>query len=292
MSAFPQRPKELEILVEATKTLTGRQPFQEKFASVLELLGQITESDFVTLRELDTETGALNLVASYRSDPQFENIRIPFSLVSNMLPMAIERNAPVVIVDYEAFESHIHEYAEWGKESALMVPVHVDGEFFRGIGFGSQSLDHYQEEMVQTATAIAAVVGMMMVKAELQETYEFEANIGRIVSAPLVGPDVFAQFATQAAKIIDFDRFVLTSVDVQNETFVTEFLFGDAAEGFPVREIISIEGTAQERVIRSRSCQRGALDEMADGKPRYPNSNFFVESGQRYFLGVPLIVGD
>ncbi len=292
MASSPQPSQELEILVEITEILTGSLPFLEKCESVLAVLARFTRSDFVTLREFDSETSTLNLVASHVSQPKSESVQIPISINSAMLAQAIEKNAAVVVNDYESFESHDHGYREWGMASALLVPVLVDGDIFGAMGFGSNHLDHYDQEMVKVVSTISAVVGMMMAKADLQESYEVEANIGRIVSAPLVGSDVFEQFGAEAARIIDFDRFVLNSVEAQGETFVTEFLFGEAGGGYPVREVVSTQGTAQATVIRSRKAQRGALDDEDQGALLYPRSGHFVESGQRYFLGVPLIVGD
>ena len=62
--------------------------------------------------------------------------------------------------------------------------------------------DNYSKETVKVLVGIAYVVGMIMAKAELQDANEVEANVGRIVSSPLVGPDVFEGFVAEAARIL------------------------------------------------------------------------------------------
>ena len=291
MSPSPQGSKELEVLVEVTEILTSSLPFPERCDSVLAVLAEFTGSDIVTLRELDSEAPILSLVASYSRLPSTQEIREFLPAGTYLSGQSLETGQPAAVNDYSAKVPSPSGYIA-GIRSALSLPIQLNGELFGTLGFGSTSTGHYQEDTVRALSSFAAAVGMMMAKAQLEKIHEIEASVGRIVSAPLVGLDVFEQFAEQAAKALDFDRFVLNSVDVDNGTFVTEFIFGEEAEGYPVGKVLSSEGTAQDLVIRSRAGQRGALDELDDGEPRFPNSGFFVDSGQRYFLGVPLIVGN
>jgi len=136
------------------------------------------------------------------------------------------------------------------------------------------------------------VVGMMLANAELHQDYEVEANIGRIVTSPLLGADVFERFAVEAARVIDFDRLALNSVNVEERTYVTEFLFGGLVPNYSIGKIQQIDNTALEIVVKTKAGRRFLLDEREGTEPRFPHADAFVASGNRFLIGVPLIVGD
>ncbi|PKB72022.1 MAG: hypothetical protein BZY87_02465 [SAR202 cluster bacterium Io17-Chloro-G6] len=287
MSIFQQPSQELDTLVAITEILTGPLQFFDKCEAVLDVLAGFTGSDLVTLRELDPENFQLNPVASYN------RLTPPDLPLSPTLPgRALNLRIPVVVNDYLAHETRDQGYAKAGVKSALIIPVEVDGEILGTLGFASKTLGHYQEDTVRVLTAIAAVVGMMLRNAELHQDNEVEANVGRIVSSPLVGLDVFERFTAEAAGIIEFDRLQLISVNASENTFVTEFHFGGELPNLPMGIIRKIDGSALEKIARSCVSQRLTLDEREGAEPRYPNARPFVIAGQRFFLGVPLVVGD
>ncbi len=292
MSISQQRPEELNSLVAITEILTGRLPFLEKCDSVLAVLADLTGSELVTLRELDSENSTLGLVASHNHLVPPESVKLVVSVSAALPARDLNAGTPVVVNDYPATETPIQGYLDSGVKSALILPVLVDGEMLGTLSFASELLGHYQEDTVRVVVAIAAVVGMMIANAELQEENEVEANIGRIVSSPLVGPDVFERFAAEAAKIIDFERLALGSVDLQENTFKTEFLFGQTVPDYPIGKIQQIDGSAIELVVRSQTGQRFLLEDRDGMEPKYPHAGPFISAGQQYFLGVPLIVGD
>ena len=256
------------------------------------VLADFTGSDLVTLREFDPDNFTLNLVASYSRLIPPRDMKILLSISSSLSARALDLQIPVAANDYPASEMRNQGYVDSGVKSALTLPVQVEGETLGTLGFASRSLDHYQEDTVRVLSAIGAVVGMMLTNAELHQDNEVEANIGRIVTSALVGRDVFERFTAEAARIIEFDRLALTSVDAAENTFVTEFLFGGELPHFPMGEIRKIEGTALEEIVRACISQRLILDEPDGLGFKYPNARPFVAAGQRFFLGVPLVVGD
>ena len=96
----------------------------------------------------------------------------------------------------------------------------------------------------------------------------------------------------QAAKIIDFQRLAIGSVNLQDGTYHTEFLFSQRVLDFPMGSVQRIDGSAIEPVVRSKTSQRFQLDALEGMEPRFPRAGAHIAAGQRYFLGVPLIVGD
>lgn len=292
MSVSQQRSQELDILVEITEILTGRLPFLEKCESVLAVLARFTDSDAVFLREFDSENSTLEVIAYYFDQPPGEDLQIVTSVTADQAIKALENDSPFVIGDRSAIEAWHRGYTALGMISALVVPIHIDGELFGTLGFGSRSADQFQEEIVPVVTSIAVMVGMMVANAELQEINEVEAHIGRIVSAPLVGPDIFEMFAAQAARIIDFDHLALNSVNFKEDTFITEFLFGMGVPNYSVGKAHMLEGTALDVVARSRAGRCFNLLNDGETEPKYRLAEAFIAAGGRYLLDVPFIVGD
>lgn len=288
-SQFP--PNELDVLVEITEILTGHLPFFGKCGSALAVLAKYTDSKLVSLRWLDADNSTLDLIASYNQLEPSADVRLSIPVDGNMSAEALSSKSPVVVNGYSLLNSPIDRYLT-RVDSALCIPMQVDGELFGTLGFGTDVENHYQEDAVQMVAAIAAVFGMMVAKAELQETYEVEANIGGIVSSSLIGPDVFERFAEETAKIIDFDRITLNSVNIEENTFFTEFLLGDPIPNAPIRITRTIEGTVLGEAIRTRTTQRVRLDDNAELQAKFPRANPFFFDGQPNLISVPLIVGD
>ena len=205
---------------------------------------------------------------------------------------ALAGKIPVVVEDYASLESAEAGYLALGVRSALSIPVQVDGVNVATLGFAAKSPKHYGDEKIRVLVGIGAVVGMIMAKAELQEANEVEANIGRIVSAPLVGSDVFEKFAAEAARIIDFERVSLNSVNLADNTYITEFMIGGQIPDYSVGEVLPAAGTALEEIVRSRSSRVYCLDELVGPDPKFPGAARFTTARQPYLVGVPLIVGD
>ena len=293
MLDYRQSSPELNALVEITQILTGTLPFLEKCDSVLAVLADFTSSDFVVLRELDEENSALDLVSCHdlKNLPELSFATIPLGDIKASAK-AIEDGTPRVINDYPADGTANQVYLSAGVKSVLILPIIIDDKIAGTLSFGSKYLNHYREETVNVLTSIAAVVGMMIAKAELQDANEVEANVGRIVSSALVGPDVFERFAAEAGRIIDFERLSLDSVNIPEGTFITEFLIGEEIPHYPIAKTQELSGTALDAVIRSRTSQSFRLDDRDGSELKRPHAAPFVAAGQPYLINVPLIVGD
>ena len=132
--------QELDILVEIIEILTGHSPFLEKCDAVLTVLARFTDSDLVTLREFDADESTLNLIAYYFHEVRGERFKVPQSVTTSLSAKALDENAPLLIDDYSTFGYRHQGYANLGMNSAVAIPIHVDGELFGAIGFGSRSV--------------------------------------------------------------------------------------------------------------------------------------------------------
>ena len=292
MSDFQQSPQELDTLVEITEILTCRLPFLEKCESTLAALAKFTGSDLVILREWDPDNSKLDLVASYNFLVPPEDIQMSIPVSTGLASEALRTGTPAVVNNYPAKETFIQGYLDSGVKSSMVLPVRIDGEIFGTISFASKLLDHYQPDTVRVLVAVGSVVGMMIAKAELEEANEVEANIGRIASSTLVGPEVFERFSAEAAKIIKHDRLALNSVNLDEYTYVTELLFGLELPDYPIGIVQKIDATGLEVAVKARTSQRLQFDASEGIETKFRLAKPFVAAGQPYLLSVPLIVGD
>jgi len=192
-----------------------------------------------------------------------------------------------------------------GQPYLISVPLIVGDQVIGTMGFNRGSGPFTRKDLTKAARLGISVAGAFADfkqqefrnQAELEiaknkAILEAEAEIGRIVSARLVGPDVFKRFAAEVAKIVDVDHLALNSVQLDEGTFITEFLFGDGVPDYPVGAGLQLDGTALDIVVKSRTGQAFTLFTSNDAKPKYRLSEAFVAAGQRYLLDIPLIVGD
>ena len=174
--------QQLETLVEITEILTGPAPFVEKCELILAVLAEFTGSELVTLRELEPETSTLRLVASYNRLIPPEDLQIRLPSDAYLSAKSIPLGSPAVENDYSVLEPRPPGFlAE--VNSALSLPVQIDGEIFGTLGFGSRSKGHYPEDTVRVLSTIGAVVGMMIGKAKVQESSR--RNNALLEDAPL-----------------------------------------------------------------------------------------------------------
>ena len=243
MSTSQQNPQELDTIVEITEILIGRLPFLEKCEATLAVLAKFTGSDLVILRQWDPEVSTLDLIVSYNDLVPPENIQMRIPITAHLASEALKTGTPAIANNYSRDtlfprDTLIQEYLDLGVKSSMVLPVLIDGEIFGTLSFASRFLDHFQEDTVRVLVAVGAAVGMMIAKAELHEINEAEVKISRIVSSSLIGPEVFERFAAEAAKIIDFGRVALNSVDLNGYTYVIEFLIGDQIPNFDIGKAI------------------------------------------------------
>ena len=177
--------QQLETLVEITNILNGSLPFSEKFDSVLAVLAEFTGSGLVTLRELEPETATLRLIASYNLMVPSDDISMHVPSYAYLSDNPLDIKSP--ITNYSGPETPPQVYVA-GVNSALSLPIEVDGKFFGTLAFGSSSTGHYPEDTVRLLVTIGVVIGMMIGNAKIQEnlsrsdTLLEEAPLGIIVA--------------------------------------------------------------------------------------------------------------
>ncbi len=107
---------------------------------------------------------------------------------------------------------------------------------------------------------------------------EILGEIGRIISSSLDITEVYAGFANQARRLVDFDRLSISLVNLDDNTFTNAYILGEEVHGRQVGDVNSLEGTVTSEAVRSRRSMI-IQGNPIDLKRRYPN-----------LLGFPSIV--
>ena len=95
-------------------------------------------------------------------------------------------------------------------------------------------------------------------------------EIGRIISSSLDITEVYAGFANQVRRLIDFDRLSISLVNLDDNTFTNAYVLGEDVQGRQVGDVISLEGTVTSEAVRSRRSMVIQGDPI-DLRKRYPN---------------------
>ena len=99
---------------------------------------------------------------------------------------------------------------------------------------------------------------------------EILGEIGRIISSSLDINEVYAGFANQVRRLIQFDRLSISLVNLDDNTFTNAYIMGEDVDGRQVGDIISLEGTVTSEAVRSRRSMIIQGDPL-DLKERFPN---------------------
>ena len=148
-------PNEIEALVEITEIFAGPLSISEKWDCALAELGRFTASELVTLRRFNRQDASLDLVSSFNHliSPESIKDRLPSNVY--LSASSLKTRSPVKVNDYTYNYPQPKGYVE-GVNSALSIPILVNGEVFGTFGFGSRSTGLFREEKVRALAAIGA----------------------------------------------------------------------------------------------------------------------------------------
>ncbi len=118
------------------------------------------------------------------------------------------------------------------------------------------------------------------------------AEIGRIISSTLNIEEVYERFAKEVAKLITFDRIVITLINPTEQTANVAYLTGielpNRRQGGPVPLSMTVTGEAARR----RECFLIQGKDEGEVTGSYPALFFAFRAGLRSFMMVPLIYKD
>jgi len=167
-----------------------------------------------------------------------------------------------------------------GLFSAELLPI--DGENFILSSIADiTERKQAEEEMQRRKEEAVRLAGELAVIAE----------IGRVISSTLDIDEVYELFATEAQKLIPFDRVSVNLINHDGKSFTNAYVSGfDVPERRP-GSIIPMAGSVSEIFIQSRSGRIIHVESHEDLVRQFPglNPSFVVRAGIRSLIGVPLI---
>jgi PAS domain S-box-containing protein len=116
------------------------------------------------------------------------------------------------------------------------------------------------------------------------------AEIGRMVSSTLHIDQIYEAFATEAKKIIPFDRIVITIIDSEKSTARNVYMAGGEIQDREVESVYPLEGSGNAEMLRTKAAFLLQTEDFREYKDRFPMLLSTFEAGFRSIMNVPLIL--
>lgn len=209
-------------------------------------------------------------------------------VVSALNPEDLQTEYPGLVSTFEA-----------GFRSFLGVPLISNNKLYGILQFRSKVENAYTEDIVNAAESVASQIAGAIVNAHLHATVQREAeerevlaNIGRIISSTLDIQEIYANFAEEVKKLIEFDRINIPTINRQDQTFSYVYTMGVDIPERRVGDSTGMGGTLTSKVQESGV---GVIVQSSDYEQicnEFSGLSHAWEAGLRSFMAVPLIARD
>jgi diguanylate cyclase (GGDEF)-like protein/PAS domain S-box-containing protein len=118
------------------------------------------------------------------------------------------------------------------------------------------------------------------------------AGIERLISSTLEIDKVYEQFATEARKMIPFDRLAINLNNRDKGTVTVAYVFGSNVSGLSPGDSFPLQGSVNEALERTRTGMLLHLTNLDEITGQYSRLLSTFQAGIRSFMSVPLISQD
>lgn len=118
------------------------------------------------------------------------------------------------------------------------------------------------------------------------------AEIGRVISSSLNIDEVYEGFAQQVGMLISFDRIDVTFANIEEGLVTQAYSTGTEASGRQRGDVYGLVGTATDAICRTRNAMLFHPKDDLQVAREFPGLQPAFASGQRSFVGSPLISGN
>lgn len=253
-----------EILLEISRLISSSLDVNDTYEEFARLVNELIPFDRIIIAGVDIDADAINPLYVTGIDmpgpgPGRERplSRTPFQAV------AMERTT--LILDAhgtaEALERYPSEVygTRVGLRSLIGVPLISNDEVTGVLIIRSKLERAYGEREVRLAEGVAAQIAGAIASSRLHaytqtvaREREILADLARIISSSLDIDEVYDQFATQAHKLMQFDRIVISSIDSAEGTVTPVYAAGLRVAGWEVGTVHPLAGSEIERVVERR----------------------------------------
>ena len=114
------------------------------------------------------------------------------------------------------------------------------------------------------------------------------AEIGRVIGSSLDIDEVYERFATEARKLIRFDRITVNLCDIRENIVTVSYVSGEGPSRYRQGETFPLTGTLIEEVLGKKTGLIFQSEKMAEAAGRIPRIARLFQAGLRSLIDVPL----
>lgn len=287
------------------------QDITEEIKHTLEVLGKFWAVDYAALCLLNLNQNDLDQVFSWTSlaDEESKTILAPLPLSScpwlapKLMAGECINISQIVDLPLEAKNEKDFWQAQ-AFQSVLALPLIMGSNLIGFLSFAAQNRPiFWKEEDIKILKMIAEIFTNVIARKrneealqKIQESFQWLAQesasiakIGRIVNSTLHIEEVYEVFASEAKKLISFDRLAIVTINREENPFTISYVSGSDVQGREQGQIISLSGSIMEQIIRTRGRIVIGEDNKEGFLKEFPNMGPIIEAGFRSMIMVPLI---
>ncbi len=275
----------VDTLYDVALTLSENCDLQDKANKVIKNLAQIADCDGATLRIPDISAGGFVLLAGTGDlDGAPPSDLIPFG--QGLVNRAFEGEMVVATTDYAKHPDSISDLVVARLKSAVAIPIMFDDRAIGVFTFVSRNAWTFDEQLVNLLTTVARQIGPLLAHAKLRQELDATDEIARILTATIDIGDVYARFAGEMNKLVEFDGIAINLIDHQAQTFSLQYTYGANVSSRAVGRSVPLEESATGFVA---STGLTLLREDISVEARFGADRAMAAEGLRSFITSPLI---
>jgi len=169
--------KELEALARIGNILAQDRQLNIKFTEALEVLTEVVQADFSTIRVREGKNRALRLVAQSGSGKM--SARSAISSHRSAAAEALQTEAPIILNNYPSDPLADQLDVKRGIKSVVVLPIRSDGQVAGLISVVAKTEGHFTIERIKILTSICSALGVILENISLIEQLDAEYQLRR-----------------------------------------------------------------------------------------------------------------
>ncbi len=164
----------MEALARIGGILVQDRPLNAKCTEALEVLAEVVQADFATIRVRDCEDRALRLVAQSGSGRM--SARSAISAHRSAAAEALQTESPIILNNYSSDPLADPLDVNRGIESAVILPIRSNGQVAGVISVVAKTTGHFTIERIEMLTSICSFLGVILENVSLSEQLGTESQ--------------------------------------------------------------------------------------------------------------------
>ena len=270
-----------EILLEISRLISSSLDVGDTYDEFARLVNELIPFDRIIIAAVDIDSDRINplyIAGIYMPGPgpgmERPLSRTPFhEVATEKTTLVLDAHGTAEVL--ERYPDEVYG-TRVGLRSLMGVPLISNDEVTGVLIIRSKLERAYGERETRLAEGVAAQIAGAIASSRLHahtQTVAHErevlADLARIISSSLDIDEVYDQFATQAHKLVGFDRIVISAIDTEKGTVTPVYSAGLRVPGWEVGTVHPLAGSEIERVVERRettiSTERPHTDALNSG---------------------------